>query len=70
MGAWIEIETINVAGTQESVAPHMGAWIEITRGVVGSVVYRSLPTWERGLKFSGGIRHSAFFSRSPHGSVD
>ena len=33
-----------------SVAPHMGAWIEITTGDAELVDTRSHPTWVRGLK--------------------
>ena len=31
VGAWIEINCINAAGTCSDVAPFVGAWIEIRR---------------------------------------
>ncbi len=33
------------------VAPLVGAWIEITVVIVSSQKFRSLPSWERGLKY-------------------
>ena len=50
MGAWIEIPIQSPLYKKQSVAPYMGAWIEIL--VVYLLQYRSpsLPTWERGLK--------------------
>ena len=52
-GAWIEIglneETIQTA----PVAPYTGAWIEIRPSFTApAIARRSLPTRERGLKFS------------------
>ena len=52
MGAWIEILKEKSKKKQEYVAPHVGAWIEmrLDQGII-SPTRRSLPTWERGLKF-------------------
>ena len=35
-----------------SVAPLVGAWIEIVYSVNGDLYKQSLPSWERGLKFN------------------
>ena len=52
MGAWIEISGMRDAREGRSVAPLVGAWIEIKiahrRAAAVSV---SLPSWERGLKY-------------------
>ena len=34
------------------VAPHVGAWIEISKRRLSLRKFSSLPTWERGLKYS------------------
>ena len=51
MGAWIEIPVIGEELRDRSVAPLVGAWIEIclTHKEKRSLV--SLPSWERGLKY-------------------
>ena len=51
VGAWIEILDLNFPGFYQLVAPLVGAWIEISkyRGIP-SVSFKSLPSWERGLK--------------------
>ena len=36
----------------QNVAPLVGAWIEINCASVGSAYLPSLPSWERGLKYS------------------
>ena len=52
MGAWIEIARIVSKKKIIKVAPYMGAWIEITcEGYTCTFTKKSLPTWERGLKF-------------------
>ena len=50
VGAWIEILAIAVEGEPDLVAPLVGAWIEIT--VIEPIVgfFKSLLSWERGLK--------------------
>ena len=51
MGAWIEIAILGLSGAPASVAPLVGAWIEI---VVSRIIIKydmSLPLWERGLKY-------------------
>ena len=52
MGAWIEICSLTMYLNNGIVAPYMGAWIEINlKYNFGVKSYKSLPTWERGLKF-------------------
>ena len=53
-----------------SVAPLVGAWIEI---IVYHWYYwlcRSLLSWERGLKYNGEVKFSIYPGRSSRGSVD
>ena len=50
MGAWIEIELEVLHMANMEVAPYMGAWIEICQRPYIIREYKSLPTWERGLK--------------------
>ena len=50
MGAWIEIATIIQANKQYTVAPLVGAWIEIADPYEDEDETKSLPSWERGLK--------------------
>ena len=52
MGAWIEILSMRIDTNQETVAPLVGAWIEIVKYMLKAVVKESLLSWERGLKFS------------------
>ena len=47
MGAWLRSKA------RPGVAPYTGAWIEIFSGVCTSFDDGSLPTRERGLKYSG-----------------
>ena len=42
-------ETLHVLQA-ESVVPHEGTWIEITKTMYINPLYRSFPTRERGLK--------------------
>ena len=51
MGAWIEILHLLDEAFLHSVAPLVGAWIEIAiiDGLGG--ILKSLPLWERGLKY-------------------
>ena len=51
MGAWIEINQDPKEQINHIVAPHMGAWIEIS--FTTSIHFSTLshPTWVRGLKF-------------------
>ena len=52
MGAWIEISVSASSGFPNSVAPHMGAWIEIIGDMSNATAkQKSHPTWVRGLKF-------------------
>ena len=69
-GAWIEISESMTQFRPIFVAPYTGAWIEIPS--VSQMIYPrwSLPTRERGLKFSHPIAPSVADGRSLHGSVD
>ena len=51
-GAWIEICLFRLASRNRLVAPLAGAWIEIFSDIAGSIRYKSLPSRERGLKWS------------------
>ena len=53
-----------------AVAPFAGAWIEIKRGMLEYGETMSLPSRERGLKWSGHDAVSADHGRSLRGSVD
>ena len=50
MGAWIEILALKKAVEVGSVAPLVGAWIEIGKTRYVMEKFGSLPLWERGLK--------------------
>ena len=70
MGAWIEILEAVRVNAKMTVAPRVGAWIEIIAWVTGNMCIWSLPVWERGLKsktFEVAINENR---RSPCGSVD
>ena len=51
VGAWIEILMQDPFNLQVKVAPLVGAWIEIADQICAMIVYMSLPSWERGLKY-------------------
>ena len=51
VGAWIEILLIRASSEGKAVAPFVGAWIEIPRTDDTPNVIKSLPSWERGLKY-------------------
>ena len=51
MGAWIEIGSGKAGGARgNTVAPLVGAWIEILEELTQRVDILSLLSWERGLK--------------------
>ena len=51
MGAWIEIADQQEDCKADTVAPFVGAWIEIEMKALSSEFEdKSLPSWERGLK--------------------
>ena len=52
------------------VAPHVGAWIEITSRTLRESKAKSHPTWVRGLKFVETVKRPALLSRTPRGCVD
>ena len=53
VGAWIEMMLSPKRFPEPVVAPLVGAWIEISKGMSASEWIKSLPSWERGLKFKG-----------------
>ena len=52
-GAWIEIVWSVGNSIRKTVAPFAGAWIEMIVLITGKEVVKSLPSRERGLKYSG-----------------
>ena len=51
MGAWIEIDRKSQEEKRATVAPLVGAWIEMSVYVYWvALAIVSLPSWERGLK--------------------
>ena len=71
VGAWIEMQTNVLSQRRGKVAPLVGAWIEICFPISMSPTLRSLPSWERGLKFcSQTVILLLVHGRSPRGSVD
>ena len=70
MGAWIEINPFEQGDDNVIVAPLVGAWIEISEDQQTMISGKSLPLWERGLKFVIIITMDLNQSRSPCGSVD
>ena len=70
-GAWIEIQTTADSYRAMFVAPFAGAWIEIIKCTQNESTFLSLPSRERGLKFSAVVL-SFFWApcRSLRGSVD
>ena len=51
-GAWIEISLLGCLSIAIVVAPFTGAWIEIFPCVLGGLPAGSLPSRERGLKYT------------------
>ena len=71
VGAWIEMVSGANARKGRAVAPRVGAWIEIGPSAGPAALIRSLPVWERGLKWwFMGIQVLDLGCRSPCGSVD
>ena len=56
MGAWIEIFAVWVGEVNGTVAPIVGAWIEIVILLTFSLYDVSLLSWERGLKLKYQIK--------------
>ena len=56
-GAWIEISVASSIKVSRKVAPYAGAWIEIAEISAPSIRLLSLPTRERGLKYSIVLLH-------------
>ena len=71
VGAWIEICQVLQHLCRFIVAPLVGAWIEIPVKFPTTAKFpRSLPSWERGLKYAYEDGALEKISRSPRGSVD
>ena len=70
VGAWIEIVICGTTTGITGVAPLVGAWIEIIVLERHRKHGRSLPSWERGLKFNMTEQVFRILCRSPRGSVD
>ena len=51
-GAWIEIVVESDGRNAKTVAPLAGAWIEIPKQIFSAFSISSLPSRERGLKFT------------------
>ena len=66
MGAWIEIYALKCQHDGVTVAPHVGAWIEILMEVISRFPYDvSHPTWVRGLKSRGESSTSPLYKSHP-----
>ena len=61
VGAWIEMYLNGNEDQPELVAPLVGAWIEIFCYGWNFCRSVSLPSWERGLKFSGARSGSVLY---------
>ena len=71
MGAWIETLCFDNIACQVIVASYMGAWIETYRFILNClIVYKSHPTWVRGLKPYHVAKIRINLSRILHGCVD
>ena len=71
VGAWIEIICNEWRNSFSTVAPFVGAWIEISSIVFLRIFsISSLPSWERGLKYSSALCSGGLPCRSLRGSVD
>ena len=66
VGAWIETCAHVCSALYSLVAPHVGAWIETSGLPPERALYRSLPTWERGLKHDYDLEHSHHQGVAPH----
>ena len=51
VGAWIEMIRLSIKESTACVAPLVGAWIEMYINVCVINRTKSLPSWERGLKY-------------------
>ena len=70
VGAWIEIMITTCAPYALGVAPLVGAWIEIDSRRCSIRGFKSLLSWERGLKSNNLMNNQKSFCRSSRGSVD
>ena len=70
VGAWIEMKNMYMKNKVILVAPLVGAWIEILTHTPLKILCRSLPSWERGLKYNLHFHEETTSRRSPRGSVD
>ncbi len=53
-----------------AVVPHAGTWIEIYIAEKQSLIEKSFPTRERGLKWLRCKEYTLEYCRSPRGNVD
>ncbi len=65
VGAWIEIAVITFDISSSAVAPLVGAWIEIPKALNYRRCQRSLPSWERGLKYVSACSFSRILKVAP-----
>ena len=69
VGAWVEILHGSYHCSRKTVAPLVGAWVEIEEQDAINRETKSLPLWERGLKYVVDGKKMVRTSRSPCGSV-
>ena len=70
VGAWVEIKPLTGYYYLVCVAPLVGAWVEMLLHTGNLMHVKSLPLWERGLKYIiGSAGHDVGPGRSPCGSV-
>ena len=65
VGAWIEIYMMWEKDGKDVVAPLVGAWIEIHHPHKPDHQLRSLPLWERGLKYTIPLHLSPYKNVAP-----
>ena len=70
MGAWIEITMRLRISPRATVAPLVGAWIEISHSEVKNMRILSHPLWVRGLKSQIAEVLKQMQGRTPCGCVD
>ena len=66
----LKLSVLVVSTVVLHVAPHVGAWIEISTLAINVGVHMSHPTWVRGLKFLSLTVSVMLLSRTPRGCVD
>ncbi len=66
VGAWIEMIVSCWSWFVGIVAPHVGAWIEMYTDLFTAASILSLPTWERGLKYTSSLVINVHRHVAPH----